>query len=70
MAESRRRDQERARTIALAKIAARYGVVCGGTDVAATLVALRARIEAARVDGDAALADALTNEITAAGAAA
>ena len=45
--------------VALAKLAARYGVVCGGTDVTATLEALRARIEAARAEGDEGLAAAL-----------
>jgi hypothetical protein len=64
--EPRALDPERARAIALAKIAARYGVVCGGLDAASTLEALRARIEAARAEGDAALAEALTREIEAA----
>ncbi len=54
--------------IALARIAARHGVVCGGTDVSATLEALRARIAAARAEGDDALAEALTAGIEAAGA--
>lgn len=66
MPEQRRaRDQERARAIALAKIAARYRVACGGTDAASTLKALRARIEAARAEGDSALAEALAREIEA-----
>ncbi len=45
--------------VALAKLAARYGVVCGGADVVATLEALRARIEAARAEGDTGLAETL-----------
>ena len=52
--------------VALAKLAARYGVACGGTDVAATLEALRARIDAARAEGDDGLAEALERGIRAA----
>ncbi len=63
----RREGSERARMIALAKLAARYDVVCGGTDVDTTLEALRARIDGARTDGDVALAEALERGIEAAG---
>ena len=63
MPEPRALDPERARAIALAKIAARYDVVCGGIDAASTLEALHARIEAARADGDEALAEALERAI-------
>ncbi len=45
--------------VALARLAARHGVVCGGTDVDATLEALRARIDAARAQGDVGLAELL-----------
>lgn len=58
---------ERARMIALSKLAASHHVVCAGTDVDATLEALRARIESARVEGDGALAEALERGISAAG---
>ena len=67
MPEPRALDPERARAIALAKIAARYDVVCGGSDAVSTLAALRARIEAARADGDAALAETLERAIEGAG---
>jgi hypothetical protein len=66
-ARERLEGNERALMIALAKLAARYHVVCGGTDVDATLAALRARIDAARADGDTALAEALERGIAAAG---
>jgi hypothetical protein len=59
-------DPDRARAIALAKLAARHHVVCGGSDAASTLEALRVRIEAARADGDVALTDALERGIEAA----
>ena len=63
MPEPRALDPERARAIALAKIAASYNVVCGGIDAASTLEALRARIEAARADGDGELAETLERAI-------
>lgn len=50
--------------VALAKLAARYGVACGGTDAAATLEALCARIDAARAEGDAGLAEVLKRRVT------
>ncbi|MFN8639550.1 MAG: hypothetical protein U0360_08860 [Dehalococcoidia bacterium] len=53
--------------MALSKLAARYGVVCGGLDADATLEALRGRVEEARADGDTALAEALRREIEAGG---
>jgi len=53
--------------VTLAKLAARYGVACGGTDVDATLEALRARIDAARAEGDVGLAARLEVGIAEAG---
>ncbi len=50
---------ERSRVVALAKLAARFGVSCGGSDVHATLEALRARIDGARAAGEVRLADDL-----------
>lgn len=54
---------DRARSVALAKLAARYGVMCGGTDANATLEALRGRLETARIEGDTTLAGALQSGI-------
>jgi hypothetical protein len=43
---------ERARAVALSRLAARHGVACGGTETSATLEALRGWLDAIRVDGD------------------
>lgn len=53
--------------VALARLAAQHGVVCGGTDVDATLEALRGRIDAARAEGDDGLAEVLEDGIREAG---
>lgn len=44
---------ERARAVALSRLAARYGVACGGMDTDATLEALRSWLDAMRSNGGA-----------------
>ncbi|MEX2228296.1 MAG: cysteine--tRNA ligase [Dehalococcoidia bacterium] len=59
----------RVNAAALSKLAARLEVVCGGTDVEATMDALLARRQAARAERDFALADTIRDELAALGVA-
>jgi cysteinyl-tRNA synthetase len=69
LASARNDAATRVNAAALSKLAARLEVVCGGTDVEATMDALLARRQAARAERDFALADTIRDELAALGVA-